>query len=187
MEEKIDILCQTPDIKPKKAVHSLVKYIKEATGLSMGEFCEKELKSDYKAFNWRLKNNSLYPDEIVYMLWRTKRTVQELFGKDWHQLILDNSSGPVVAEVKEIMEKMTKAETRELERLMGVEQYKARAKERHTRKPTKSDTDVTKHPLPLDQATPKPPKDEPQAPETKPEDPPLNNLKDIFKDTYGTE
>lgn len=172
----------TEELKPKREVHNLVKYIKAATGMSMGEFCEKELKSDYKAFNWRQKNNSLYPDEIVYMLWRTKRTVQELFGKDWHELIIDNSSGPVVNEVKEIMGKMTKAEHRELERLMGLEQYKARAKERNSKR-VKQDTDVTKHPITPDQATPAPPKDEPQAPETKKEDP----FKDIFKDTYGAE
>lgn len=107
-------------------MHSLVKSIKAATGLSLGEFCEKELKSDYKAFNWRMKKNRLYPDEILYMIWRTRKTVQELFGKQWHELVLDNSSGPVVKEVKDIMRKMSAAENRELERLVGLESYKAK-------------------------------------------------------------
>lgn len=168
-----------PEVKPR--VHSFVKYIKQATGLSMGEFCEKELKTDYKAFNWRLKNNRLYPDEIVYMLWRTKRTVQELFGKDWHELIIDNSNGPVVNEVKEIMGKMTKAETRELERLMGLEPYKAKGKERVKQPEIKNK--IAKHPLPPKNATPEPPPSEPEAPDTPDED----RLKNLFRDTYKPE
>lgn len=179
-----------PELKPKKAVHNLVKYIKAASGLSMGEFCEKELKTDYKAFNWRLKKSRLYPDEIIYMLWRTKRTVQELFGKDWHELIIDNSSGPVVAEVKQIMGNMSKAETRELERLIGLEPYKAKAKERNAKTLPKKAQEVAdrlkgdkakQHPVTPEEVTPEPPKPEPQAPETPEEDP----FKKIFKDTYG--
>lgn len=171
---------------------SLVKHIKDATGLSMGEFCQKELHTDYKAWNWRLKKSRLYPDEILYIIWRTRKTVKELFGKDWHEMTIDNSNGPVVSEVKDIMSKMSKAEHRELERLMGLEQYKARAGERSSKKlPKKAQEvadrlsgkpeEITKQPLTPDEATP--PKGEPQAPETSDKD----RLKDIFKNTYGQE
>lgn len=175
-------------------MHGLVKYIKSATGLSMGEFCEKELHTDYKAFNWRLKKSRLYPDEILYMIWRTRKTVQELFGKDWNELIIDNSSGPVVTEVKDIMKKMSKAEHRELERLIGVEKYKAKAGERNPKKLPKKAQEVADRlsgkpkahrtrPLTPVELEPEIPKDEPQAPDT----PDKDRLKDIFKNTYGTE
>lgn len=160
--------------KPIKGVqYSLVKHIKQATGLSMGQFCERELNTDYKAFHYRLKNSRLHADEIFYMVWRTKKTVQELFGKGWHELILDNSNGPIVDKVKDIIAVMSPEEAQELDRLMGLDKNRAmRVAEILTDHP-KPKPKLNLTPLTPDEATA--------------EDSEEERLKSLFKNTYNFE
>lgn len=160
-------------------MNNLAKTIKQVTGLSIGDFCAKELNTDYKAFNWRVKNNRLYPDEIFYMIWRTRKSVQELFGKSWHELVIDNSAGPVVKEVKDIIGKMTDQESKELEHLLGLENYQMRAEERVSPTPP-----AERKPL----EAPKEPVTQAPDPEPPPEEPhdalAVNPLSKFFKNTY---
>lgn len=68
----------------------LVKRIKEVTGLSLKEFCEKHLHTQYDAFKYRKKHKHYHPNEIIYMCLALNDTAQNLFGKDFLALMLDN-------------------------------------------------------------------------------------------------
>lgn len=168
-----------------KRMNIITKAIKASTGLPISEFCEKELKVDYKAFSWRLKNMRLYPDEIFYLVYRTKKSVKELFGKTWAEMILDNSGGPMVTTVQDIIGKMSKEELLDITNLLGYGRGDAPAPQEklpEMKIPTKraKKEPIQKKPETTDGMPVRPP----QAAETEPESDPKDALKKIFKNSY---
>lgn len=81
---------------------TLTKEIKRVTGLGIYEFCERELCTDYKAFQIRLKKNRLYPAEILYILDRLQQPAVKLFGANFEDLMVDSAPCPMNKVVKRI-------------------------------------------------------------------------------------
>jgi hypothetical protein len=100
-------------------MNNLVKIIKEETGLSIGDFCEKELKSKYTAFSFRMKNAKLYPAEVFYIVYRTRKPIEELFGASWKELLISSQGGEIAEIVRELIRGMNEVEKQEVLNLMG--------------------------------------------------------------------
>lgn len=137
-------------------MNSIQKAIKETTGLKISEFCEKEMDTQYKAFFARMRNGKLYPAEIFYIVYKTKKSVQELFGKNWHELLISGQGGTVADKVRGLIETMDEKEKEEMSALLGFGAYIEKAKEREEVKEIDVKNEITKHP---DEAQPEPPKD----------------------------
>lgn len=99
---------------------SFARLVKAVTGMSIREFCEKELSVEYASFMWRLKKGRLYPGEVFYIVYKLKTPVKEVFGKSWQELIFTNHSGPLVDKVEKIINKMSADELNEITELIGM-------------------------------------------------------------------
>jgi hypothetical protein len=96
----------------------IVKSIKKTTGLSINEFCEKELFTEYKAFAKRMKDGRFHPAEIFYIVYRTKKSSMELFGKPWHELFITAKESELDQRVKKILDKMSPSEKEKMDVLL---------------------------------------------------------------------
>jgi hypothetical protein len=153
-------------------MNNVAKAIKK-TGLSVREFCEKELNVKYKAFVARVNQNRLYPAEIFYIVWRTKTSVQEMFGMSFNELMITTQGGEIVDKVRDILKNMSEPEMSQMLELMGHHAPKAGVKKKPIR--------IGKHTV-VDEV-PEPKKKESQVEEEglrKEEDP----LKGFFKQIY---
>jgi hypothetical protein len=101
-------------------MNNFVKIIKEKTGLSITEFCENELSSGYPAFAHRVKKGRLTPAEIFYIVYRTKTSVNELFGSDLPELLVNGSEGGFPEKVKNIIKTLSENEQRSFASLIGL-------------------------------------------------------------------
>ncbi len=68
----------------------LVKRIKEITGLTLSEFCDKHLFTNYTAFKYRRKHGCYHPNEVMYMSLVLQESPQVLFGRDFFAMMLDH-------------------------------------------------------------------------------------------------
>lgn len=132
-------------------MNPLAKVIKEETGKSIASFCETELQTQYKAFFARVRNERLYPAEIFYIVHRTKKPIQEIFGKPWHELLISGQGGELVEKVRGIIDGMTAQEEEEMSVLLGFDRYRAKAAEREAIPPATDD--IRKYP-PVEDAKP---------------------------------
>jgi hypothetical protein len=101
-------------------MNNLVKLIKESTGLSISKFCDQELETKYVSFNLRMAQARLYPSEIFYIVYRTKKPIQELFGQSWQELLINTQGGAIAEKVREIIKTMTEEEKNQISELMGI-------------------------------------------------------------------
>lgn len=56
-----------------------INAIREATGMTIDEFCERILLTNYKSFSYRLRVGRLYQSEIKRIIEHTNMTFEELF------------------------------------------------------------------------------------------------------------
>lgn len=98
---------------------TLSKIIRKATGMTLVKYCETVLKTEYRAFNWRLKQKKPYISEVIKICQSTGRTIHELFGLTWADLIVGGNGGVLAAEVADEVNKMTPEQTDNLLRLLG--------------------------------------------------------------------
>lgn len=96
-----------------------IDVIKNALGIPMDEFCEKELKTSYQAFHYRLKHNRLYPSEVVYIVHKTGKSINELFGKPWYDVLISSPGWNIDEKVRKIIEGMSQKNKRKLEANLG--------------------------------------------------------------------
>lgn len=83
-----------------------IDIIKASLQMSMQKFCEKELNTSYQSFHYRLKNHRLYPSEVVYIVHRTGRSIEEVFGKSWEDILISSPGQGIDGKVKSILKKM---------------------------------------------------------------------------------
>lgn len=102
-----------------RLMNSIAKVIKKTTGLKIGEFCEQELFTEYKAFLKRVNESRLHPAEIFYIVYRTKKSIMELFGKQWNEIFIPAKNDELTKKVQDIFTKMPKSEKKEMESLLG--------------------------------------------------------------------
>lgn len=102
-------------------MQNFVKVIKEKTGLSIVEFCEKELNSRYASFAVRVKKGRLTPAEIFYIAYRTNTSVHELFGAEIHDLLINGEEGDFAEKVKSILRDLSDSEQRSFAKLIGLQ------------------------------------------------------------------
>lgn len=98
---------------------TLTKEIKRVTGLGIYEFCQRELRTDYKAFQVRLKKNRLYPAEILYILDRLQQPAVKLFGATFEEMIIDSAPCEMNKVVKRIFK--DPARQRRAYQLLGIQ------------------------------------------------------------------
>lgn len=92
----------------------VAKAIRKATGLTMNEFCEQHLNSKVITFSVRLRNNTLYPIEYLYICLLTGCKFEDLFPASFQDSLLLKGDPTVVDKVKAMlaaeggMEKLSK-------------------------------------------------------------------------------
>jgi len=83
----------------------LTKSIREATGLSMDEFCQKYLGSDWRTFAMRDRKKRLYPNEALLICLVTGKNPSELFGMSSIELFCLQGKEVVTKHILSILEK----------------------------------------------------------------------------------
>lgn len=97
--------------------NQIAKLVTQETGMSLKEFCEKHLFTNYKAFQYRIRNNRCYPNEIMYLSWHLGASVEELFGVDYLELMQDQGPDELTSALKEMYKN---ADTQERKRLLTL-------------------------------------------------------------------
>lgn len=104
---------------------NITRIISETTGMSIVSFCEEELDTKSNTFYYRLKNNTLYPSEIVQIVNKTGRTIEYLFGKAWYEMMFtssgkDRTRMKTDEKVRKTINKMSEKDKRGLEERLGL-------------------------------------------------------------------
>lgn len=99
---------------------SLAKIIREKTGLSLIEFCEQHLKSDYKTFQMRMRKRRYYPAEVVYICWALGVRVQDIFGYSFQDLVMFQGKYEVPEKVRNMWAVADSDEKKRLLALVGL-------------------------------------------------------------------
>lgn len=99
----------------------LVIKIKEITGLTLGEFCEKYLFTQYQAFKYRRKTRNYRPNEVMFMALCLGEPVKNLFGEDFLSMMAAQGAPEVEQEVREMLFAAEPATRKRYYRLLGVE------------------------------------------------------------------
>lgn len=82
----------------------LATHIREATGLTMKEFCRNYLDIDFLSFRSRLIKNTIpYADEALLICLVTGRSPLELFGKQPIEVFLLNGKESITTRIKDIL------------------------------------------------------------------------------------
>jgi hypothetical protein len=84
----------------------LTKAIREATDLSMDEFCAKYLDCDWRTFSVRERKQKLYPNEALLICLMTGKNPVELFGMSSMELFcLQGKNKKINKRIKELLKK----------------------------------------------------------------------------------
>lgn len=81
----------------------LVKKIKDLTGMTLSEFCEKYLFSQYNSFKYRRKHKQYYPNEVIFISWFMGESVEDLFGMDFTELMLHQGNQEVGQGIRKML------------------------------------------------------------------------------------
>lgn len=92
--------------------------IKQELRLTMYEFCEKHLNTDYRTFQYRMRRRRYYPAEVIYICFLLNDTCLNIFGESFSDLVLLRD-GPGVT-VEYINQKLQSADKKERDRLMEL-------------------------------------------------------------------
>lgn len=99
-------------------VSTLSSRIRHGLNLTMTEFCEKHLQTDYRTFQYRMRRGSFIPAEVVYICWILNDSCENLFGKSFADLVLlkraPGDTGPY------IIKRLNEATPEERSHLMGL-------------------------------------------------------------------
>ena len=103
----------------KDIMKGVIKEIKKATGLTLDQFCQQHLKCQKNAFSTRLRKNSLYPNEYIYISLITNKPLKQLFGHSFDDIFLFKGDPEVTTILKYAIAKTHSKET--LNRLLSPE------------------------------------------------------------------
>lgn len=84
---------------------TLAKLVLSKTGLTLKDFCEQHLKSEYKTFQMRMRKKKYYPAEVVYVCWFLGVSCQEAFGLPYSKLVMFQGKHEVPDKVQEMWDK----------------------------------------------------------------------------------
>lgn len=98
----------------------LAKIIRKITGLTLIEFCEQHLKSDYKTFQMRMRKRKYYPAEVVYICWVLGVRVEDIFGYSFQDLVMFQGKYEVPDRVREMWGAADEDEKKRLLALVGL-------------------------------------------------------------------
>lgn len=93
----------------------------QKTGITLKEFCEQQLKTEYKAFQMRMRKNRYHPAEVVYICWRLRVSCEEAFGKSIYDLVLFMGKNEAPAKARDLWAKASDYEKTRLLALIGIE------------------------------------------------------------------
>jgi hypothetical protein len=82
----------------------VAKAIREVTGLTLTQFCDKYLDSELQAFRNRLMKNNLYPNEAFLICLVTQKNPLELFGASALDVFFLNGKDTVTKRVRSLLE-----------------------------------------------------------------------------------
>lgn len=99
---------------------TVAKLIRQKTGLTLGEFCEQHLKSDYKTFQIRMRKRKYYPAEVVYICWVLGVRVQDIFGYSFQDLVMFQGKYEVPEKVRDMWVTADEEEKHRLLALVGL-------------------------------------------------------------------
>lgn len=99
---------------------TLAKLVLSKTGLTLKDFCEKHLKSEYKTFQMRMRKKKYYPAEVVYVCWVLGVSCQEAFGLPYSKLVMFQGKNEIPEKVQEIWDSADPSEKDRLMSLIGL-------------------------------------------------------------------
>lgn len=101
-------------------VKQLTSRIKQGLGITMQEFCQNHLKTDYRTFQYRMKTERYYPAEVIYICWLLRDKCENIFGKQFDELILFTGPDDTVAMARKIYNEADSNGKRELMSFIGM-------------------------------------------------------------------
>jgi hypothetical protein len=85
-------------------MNDLTRSIRESTGLSIKEFCDLYLESDFRTFAHRRRSNTMHPNEALLICLITGKNPGELFGYSTLDLFFTKGKSEKVSKkIKEIL------------------------------------------------------------------------------------
>lgn len=95
--------------------------IKQKLKITLAEFCKIHLKTQYRTFQYRMRKESYYPAEVVYICWLLNDKCENIFGKSFTDLVLlHDGPGETVPYIKEKLAKADQVERMRLMDLIGM-------------------------------------------------------------------
>lgn len=101
-------------------VKQLTSRIKQGLGITMQEFCQNHLKTDYRTFQYRMKTERYYPAEVIYICWLLRDKCENIFGKQFDELILFTGPEDTVAMARKIYNEADSNGKKELMSFIGM-------------------------------------------------------------------
>lgn len=80
----------------------LSKRIREY-GLTMQDFCETHLKTDYRTFQHRMRTERYYPSEVIYICMLLGDRCENIFGKSFEDLVILQGTEHVATATNELI------------------------------------------------------------------------------------
>lgn len=97
------------------------RLIKQKTGLSMKDFCEQHLSTEYKSFQWRMREDKLYPAEVAYICWYLGVSCDEAFGRAYSKLVMFQGKAEIPAKAEALWNQADGTERIRLLGLLGLD------------------------------------------------------------------
>lgn len=102
---------------------NLAKLVLAKTGLTLKDFCEQHLKSEYKTFQMRSRKKRYYPAEVIYTCWFLGVTCQEAFGYPYWKLVMFQGKNGIPEKVAEMWKEADMNEKHRLLSLVGLTEF----------------------------------------------------------------
>lgn len=100
---------------------SLAKMIHLKAGLTLKEFCEQHLKSEYKTFQMRMRKRKYYPSEVIYICWFLGTPCEQIFGYSYWDLVMYQGKNDVPAKIRDMWAQADIHERSRLLYLIGMQ------------------------------------------------------------------
>lgn len=100
--------------------HNLSKRVRQILNIGMEEFCKKYLDTEIKAFQYRMRNKSCYPNEIIYISWLLGEGVEDLFGSEFTEMMISDGPDFVTNKIKSMFEQADDKQRQDYMKFIGV-------------------------------------------------------------------
>src|SRR5688572_4166180 len=99
-------------------VNKISDRIKRDLNITMADFCQKHLKTDYRTFQYRMRKARYYPSEVIYICWLLDDSCENIFGRSFMGLVVIND-GPEDA-IKYVRERIADADAKQRGHLLSL-------------------------------------------------------------------